>query len=125
MIPALTAACKRRCPLITSYSSVFSIGRTISGERIRLRLYAFDQGIHFLIVLDLEWVSGKGVQFFCRNCHRLFHRIFHFISLFLCILHGLFSPARALALIIHTNAETSPKFSPHGEAFLEQASFVC
>ena len=34
VIPALTAACKRRCQLITSYSSVFSIGRTISGERI-------------------------------------------------------------------------------------------
>ena len=30
-----------------------------------------------------------------------------------------------LVLIIHTNAEASPKSFPHGEAFHEQASFVC
>lgn len=68
-----------------------------------------------VIVLTLTWVSGKGTAIFLPELPSgFFICIFHFIYLFPCILHGLFSPARALVLAIHTGAGISLKSALHG-----------
>src|SRR5699024_6609227 len=74
--------------------------------------------------LTLNGCPSNGRSFETGILTGFFIVSFIFIYSYLNISHGLFSQARALVLITHTNAEIFPKSSPHGEAFHEQASFV-